>query len=155
MSRNKKPRKQYRPGRSAANVPLRAQPWKLHAAFEPIESLLIQIEHTGTVDVTDKGMPILRAPGESEWVETSSAIEGFIDAFEIHAHRSRQQINMQALQQLANKLRYGSPLFQRDIDSARVCVAALRQIASGFPAGYAKDLVQSVQIKHELEELTA
>lgn len=155
MSRNKKPRKQYRPGRSAANVALRAQPWKLYAAFDPIEALLTQIETTGSVTSTWKGTPIFLPPGESEWVEISSAIEGFIDTFGIHEYRSGQQIDMKPMKQLANKLKYGSPIYQRDIDASRVCVSMLRQIASGFPAGYAKDLVQSVQIKHELEALTA
>ncbi|RCS59743.1 hypothetical protein [Parvibium lacunae] len=155
MPASKKPRKQYRGGVSAANVKLRAQPYKLHAAFQPMLDLLNHIETTGEVEATDKGVPIMRVFGDSEYYEMAAAIEGFYDVFDVYANRHGVEIDTGPIKRLANCLRTSTPLQQSHINAARHCLHELREIAGDMRAGEAKDLVRTVQIKYEIEALRA
>lgn len=53
QSKKRKGAKRYDPQTRAGHVKLRAQPWKIHAVFEPVEAILEEIEQSGMIIVTE------------------------------------------------------------------------------------------------------
>ncbi|MEX3933305.1 hypothetical protein AB4Y32_16130 [Paraburkholderia phymatum] len=151
MSRNKKPRKRYNPQSRAGHVKLRAQPWKIHAVFEPVEAILDEIESSGMVSVTEEGKPIFSELAHNDVYEFVPSLCGLIDAFDLHAERNGLPIVTNPLKTVCVKLDKGEMLDQYDLAGARHSITALKKQSGDMEADYAYRLIRDIQIKFELE----
>lgn len=121
---------------------------KTQIVFAPLESVLDEIERTGTVDVAG-GAPVFQPPGESAWYALAPAIVGVANLFDMWAARHGKTLDVSALTRLAKKLEYAMPIAQSDIDDTRATMNVLRRVPMGHQE--AVSLVQQTQIKAELE----
>ncbi|WP_027798276.1 hypothetical protein [Paraburkholderia dilworthii] len=151
MSRSQKPRKKYNPQSRAGHVKLRAQPWKIHAVFEPVEAILEEIEQSGMVSVTEEGKPIFSELAHNDVYEFVPSLCGLIDAFDLHAERNALPIVTDPLKQVCVKLDRGEMLDQYDIANSRWSIAELKKQSGDMQADYAYRLIRDIQIKFELE----
>jgi hypothetical protein len=151
MAGNRKPRKPYNPQSRAGRVKLRAQPWKIHAVFEPVEAILDEIEQSGTVNVTEDGTPIFSELAHNDIYEFVPSLCGLVDAFDLHAERNSLPIATNALKTVCVKLDKGQMLDQFDLAGARRDIAALKVQSGDMEADYAYRLIRDIQIKFELE----
>ena len=132
---------------------LKSQPWKMKAVFGPLESILDQLEQNGTVDCATDGAPIFKDQNDGHWYCTVSALNGVIDAYEIHERRHGRLLNLGPLRKLSNKLKYGMPIFEGDTQECRACLQRMRLETMQMTAGYAKQLIKDFQIKEALETI--
>lgn len=151
MAGNKKPRRRYSPQSRAGHVKLRAQPWKIHAVFEPVEAILDEIEQSGMVSVTEEGKPIFSELAHNDVYEFVPSLSGLIDAFDLHAERNALSIVTGPLKRVCVKLDKGEMLDQHDMAGARQSIAALKRQSGDMEADYAYKLIRDIQIKFELE----
>jgi hypothetical protein len=151
MGATKKRGKKYNPQSRAGHVKLRAQPWKIHAVFEPVEAILDEIEHSGMVSVTEDGKPIFSELAHNDVYEFVPSLCGLIDAFDLHAERNSLPIVTDALKLVCVKLDKEQMLDQYDLAGARQSIAALKAQSGDMEADYASRLIRDVQIKFELE----
>lgn len=149
-----KRKKQYRP-RPVGGVKLSTQPWRVVAVFGPLEAILQQIEQDGTVTTDKQGMPIFRDNNDGCWYATTPAIEGIIDAYQTHEHRSGRPMPLDSLRRLASKLEYASPLTLGDCAAVKRDLTVLRRETMSMTLDYAASLVRTTQIKIELERSAA
>jgi len=156
MAGTKRPKKQHRRSWNAGGVLLKSQPWKIQAVFSPLEQILNQLEQDGTIDTaaTD-GVPIFKDSSDGAWYCTVSALNGVIEAYEIHERRYGRTLALEPLRVLSNKLKYGMPIFQSDTTAARACMARMRVETMQMTADYAKQLIKDFQIKEALEKVAA
>ena len=148
MAGNRKPRNRLSPR-------LRTQPWRVSAVFQPLESVLLQIEQTGEVTTDGKGMPMFKDAGDGHWYATTPAIEGIVEAYATHELRSGRLMPLDNLRRFAKKLEYASPLTLDDCAAVRRDLAALRSETLAMTVEYAASLVRTTQIKIELERIAA
>ena len=153
MAGNKKPRKTHRKTWNAGGIKLKAQPIKMKAVFGPLESILDQLERDGTVDCANNGAPVFKDEVDSHWYCTVSALNGVIDAYEIHERRHGRTLNLAPLRILSNKLKYGMPVFEVDTAAARACLNRMRVETMQMTSDYAKQLINDFQIKEALEKI--
>jgi hypothetical protein len=151
MSRSQRPRKKYNPQSRGGQVKLRAQPWKIHAVFEPVEAILDEIEQSGMVSVTEEGKPIFSELAHNDVYEFVPSLCGLIDAFDLHAERNALPIVTDALKRVCVKLDKGEMLDQFDLAGARQSIAALKKQSGDMEADYAYRLIRDIQIKFALE----
>ena len=155
MPKSKRPRHTKRQ-RAQSNPRLIAQPWKTAAVFDPLEQIIEQLERDGTVNVTtDKkmsGMPVFLNT-DGKWYSSAAALEGVIQAFEIHAGRTGQPLPIKPLQQLAAKLAIGMPIFASDTDAVRAAINVLRKVGNSLTADEAAELAQAVSISAEMDKV--
>lgn len=151
MAGNKKPRRRYNPKSRAGQVKLRAQPWKIHAVFEPVEVILDEIEQSGMVSVTEDGTPIFSELAHNDVYEFVPSLCGLIDAFDLHAERNSLPVVTDGLKLVCVKLDKGEMLDQYDLAGARQSIAALKKQSGDMEADYAHRLIRDVQIKFEIE----
>lgn len=155
MAVSKRPRKQHRPGRTGCGIRLRAEPWKVAAVFGPLERILDELECEGTVSAMPNGTPIFQDTNDGCWYEMVPALIGFVDAYEIHQSRCGRAMPLEPLRLLARKLEVGMPLFDTDTVPARAALATLKAETMNMRADYARDLVQTVRIQVELEQVNS
>lgn len=153
MAASKKPRKPHRKCWNAGGVLLKSEPWKVRAVFGPLEAILDQLEQHGTVDIAGNGAPIFKDQGEGEWYCTVTALHGVIEAYEIHERRHRRQLGLEPLRVLANKLKYGMPIFDSDTQACRAALQRMRAETLQMTSDYAKQLINDFRIKEELEKV--
>ncbi|WAL81498.1 hypothetical protein OYT13_16800 [Pandoraea sp. XJJ-1] len=153
MAASKRPRKPYRPGRNGCGVLLRAEPWKVAAVFGPLEQILDELEGEGTVSAMPNGTPIFQDTNDGCWYEMVPALAGFVDAYEIHESRCGRAMPLEPLRLLARKLEVSMPLFDTDTVPARAALAVLKAETMNMRADYARDLVQTVRIQVEMEQV--
>lgn len=151
-SKKRKGAKKYDARSRAGHVKLRAQPWKIHAVFEPIESILDEMEQQGTVSVDQNDTPIFSELAHNDVYEFVPALGGLIDAFDLHAERHGLPVVTDALKRICVKLEKGEMLDQYDMAAARRSIASLKSQAGDMEVDYAFRLVRDVQIKFKLEE---
>ncbi|OGB23334.1 MAG: hypothetical protein A3I66_01325 [Burkholderiales bacterium RIFCSPLOWO2_02_FULL_57_36] len=148
MAGTKKRNKRYVP-RLADEVKLKAQPWKVAAVFNPLIAILDQLEQHGTIDETTSGQAIFKNV-DGEWFDSTAAILGVVEAYEIHETRTGRLLGLDPLRQLANKLQYGMSIFANETEACRACLSRMKAETIEMTAGYARDLIKDFQIKEEL-----
>lgn len=140
---------------NAGGVLLKSEPWKIHAVFNPLEAIIDQLEQDETIDVTPGGVAIFQDRKDGCWYDSVVAIMGVVEAYELHEVRNNRVINLEPLRQLANKLKYGMSIFSSDTEAVRACLKRMRVETMQMTADYAKQLIQDIQIKEELEKVAA
>lgn len=126
-------------------------------AAAPVGKLLDrQLEAEGTVDVSTapkmNGMPIYRE-SDGTWYSTVHALQGVIEAFEIHASRKGLQLPLEPLRLLAKKLEVSMPIFQQDTKAASSALTVLRQVGNRMTANEADELVNDIKISVEMDKI--
>lgn len=149
-----KPRKKFVP-RDPRSIKLRVLPWRVAAVFNPIESILSQLETDGTITTSEDGMPMFKDEGDGTWYASADALEGLIEAFDIHRLRADRGYSLEPLRELAVKVRDLAPVYLEDIQAARQCLAVLRAESLEMTAGYAADLIRDFKKNDEIITLMA
>lgn len=124
---------------------LAACPWKVDAAWQPLESVLARLEIDGTVE-TAQGRPVLHDDMTRGWYETAPAIDGLADWHEIAAQRHGWPCDVGPLRRLAAKLRNGSPVFAGDLRAVREAADVLKRQALRLTVAEAMDVLQTIRI---------
>lgn len=155
MASKKKPRNKRFTPRDPLTIKLRLLPWRVAAVFNPIEAILLQLETEGTITTSDKDMAMFKDTGDGIWYASADALEGMIEAFDIHRLRAERDYSLDALRRMAVKVRDLAPVFQEDIDAARECLVVLRAEALEMTAGYANNLIQDFKKNDEIITLMA
>ena len=155
MGNSTKPRKSHRRGWNAGGVKLRSQPWKVAAVFNPLEAIINQLEREGTIDVAGDGTAIFKDAIDGHWYDSSVAISGCVEAYEIHERRHNRDLQLDPLRQLANMLKYGMPITSTNTAAARACLSRMRAETIEMTSDYAKQLIKDFQIMEELQKVTA
>lgn len=145
MAKNKKPRKKYRP-KPEGDALMRTRPEVVRKVFQPFDELLDQIETHGTLDVI-QGKAVYQDI-EGDWHDLVAAGDGFCDAFRMKKHL--YDYDVEPLQQLVNRIKYGAPLTQKETTSARNALEKIRRAVFGMKVSEAKGLVKDAQIKFEM-----
>lgn len=153
MAGNNKPRKAHKPSWNNGGAKLKTQPWKLRSVFDPLESIIDQLEQEGTINTSDTGTPMFKDETDGHWYCSVSALNGVVEAYEIHEKRFGRNLNLEPLRQLSNKLQYGMLIFDSDTKAVRACLARMRLETMQMTSAYAKELVKDFQIKEALEKI--
>lgn len=144
MARSKKPRKKYRP-RPEGDAKMRTRPEVVRRVFAPFDELLDQIETFGTLD-TIKGHAVYQ-DWEGEWHDLVSAGDGFCEAFRMK--RDRYGYDVEPLQRLINRIKYGAPITEKETAAARAALDVIRRAVMNMTVSEAQGLVKDAQIKFE------
>lgn len=152
MASNKRPKKRHIP-RDATNCLIKTQPWRLNAVFDPLLAIINQLEQNGTKDVANDGTAIFLDLGDGHWYDSSVAIIGVAEAYEIHEKRAGIKINLEPMRRLAKKLEYDMPIFASDTKDVRACFVRMRAASMNMTLAYARDLIRDTQIQEQIEKL--
>jgi hypothetical protein len=156
MAGNRKPtRKAHRPKWNGAGVKLKTEPWKVAAIFNPLTAILDQLEQEGTIDVASNGTAIFKDHNDGCWYDSSVAIMGVVEAYEIHERRASRALDLGPLRQIANKLKYDMPITSDDTAAARACLVRMKAETIEMTSGYAKQLITDFQIMEEMQKAAA
>jgi hypothetical protein len=153
MAGNKKQGKPYRPKWNAGGTLLRHEMWKIAAVFAPIEAILAELEHDGTVTTDQNGKPLFFDKTEGHCYEMGPSIRGLTDAFDLHSRRNNRPITTNGLAVLCLKLEMRREVEAADIAAAKRSVAAMRAESAHMTSAYASRLVSDTQLKFELEDV--
>lgn len=145
MARSAKPRKKYRP-KPEGDARMRTRPEVVRKVFQPFDELLDQIETHGTIDVI-QGRAVYQDI-EGDWYDLVAAGDGFCEAFRMK--KDRYDYDVEPLQQLINRIKYGAPLTPKETTAARIALDKIRRAVLGMKVSEAKGLVRDAQIKFEL-----
>jgi hypothetical protein len=153
MAGNKKARKPYQPKWNAGGRLLRHEMWKISAVFTPVEAIVEQLEHDGTVTTDESGAPVFSDRTEGCYYAMGPSIRGLTDAFDLHSNRNKRPILTNGLAVLCGKLELGHEITALDIAAAKRSIASMRQESAHMTSRYASALVADVQLKFELEDV--
>jgi hypothetical protein len=143
-----KKRSAYRPRHTSPK--LRTQPWRINAALDPLRTLLDQIERTGCIDSTARGVPIFHDIGK-HYYELTPAILGVVEVFELATARHGWQLDQTPLRRLSTKLESMCPIDAADINAARACIESIHRHALTLTIAEAAELTRTVQISEALQ----
>lgn len=146
MSRPKKPRnKPYRPRRVRFPLVVAAQ-----TVMAPLDRIIDQIRHDGTVNVDAKGTAIFQ-DGDGQWYDTAAGLEGIIWHLEMYSTRHHIDLPIQPLRELMVCLRYVSPVSAALLSRLQDALPRLqRAMALGCPDDQV-DILQQARIKEAFE----
>ncbi|MDF3839871.1 hypothetical protein P3W85_44105 [Cupriavidus basilensis] len=133
---------------------MRTRPWRLSAAFAPLESLLDRIERDGAPELSENGVPVYTASGNGKAYSMVGVIQGTAEMFDIARLRDPACPGTESLHRLAEALEHRGLLKSIDIVSCRQCLEALRAYAASLPHLEMSDIVRTAQIKFTLDALS-
>lgn len=90
--------------------------------WDPIIAWIDKIDHEGTIEYTESGLPILHTPNhasEEKWFEATSAIIAISDCYELIANEDKITDESNGLRRIGMRIRDGKPLTDADIAIAR------------------------------------
>ncbi len=141
------------PRRQPLAAAVRTQPWRLDAAFGPLEALLDKMARDGGLDLSDDRAALYARWWGNDIEELSLVIQGTAETFDIARKRDSACPSTEPLHRLAGKLTANEPLDIKDIADCRHCVAQLRTYTAGRSQGEMIDLVQTALIKFSMDWL--
>lgn len=154
MAKQKKPRnKAYKQRVSSGTLKLSSKPWRVKNITAPLESILDQLEQSGTIDEIS-GQPVFKDCRSGKWCDSVSGILGCCEMYEIHERRTGDNLCLEPLRQLANKLKYSMPIFAADTEAARGSVNRLRDATLEMTESYSIELLNDFKLKVRLEAAT-
>lgn len=133
-------------------VRLRAVPWKIAAVFAPIEAIIDQIEHDGTVDIEARTrQPVFRDMNDGDLYTIPEALDGVVDFYVVLAGRTGKTYPTEPIRQLAAKIRYSSPITLEEVQRVRDSIASLRSVAGELTQAEALELTKITEIRAAVE----
>jgi len=154
MGKTKKPRKAYRPRAKVPQGAMRLQPWKLDAAFEPLERVLDQIEAGVELEVSEDGELMYHAAGRDRRYHLVDSIRGFAEAYDIARMRAVDCPSTAAIHRFVDIVEQGEALAVEDIRACRQSVAALRHYSAQLSSAALTDITRTAMLKFSMEELS-
>lgn len=154
MAQKKKRNKAHRPQQPGAQL-LKTQPWKVAAVFNPLVAILDQLEQEETIDVAANDLPVFKDAMDGRWYDTVAAVNGVIEAYEMHEERAGVELNLQPWRRLANKLQYGMMIFESDTKACRECLDRMKRATLTMTSDYAKTLIMDFQSKESAAKVAA
>lgn len=118
--------------------------------FDMFGAVLQQIARDGTVDAMEDGDAVFCTP-DGQGLPVVPSLHGFLCIFEAHQVRSGRAMPIGPLTHLAKKLSDMTPIELCEVEAASSALDALRVEALRMEVGYAASLIQSAQIRVELE----
>lgn len=138
--------KKRRPAVDRQDLKLATCPWKVDATWRPLDAVLARIEMDGTIEETARGEAVLYDDANGGWYATVPAIEGLCEFHEIAAARKGWVLDVSPLRKFAAKLKYGSPISERDIEAVKACAAQCRRMALSLTIREASDILTTVRV---------
>ncbi|EKZ99394.1 hypothetical protein Cmtc_12440 [Cupriavidus sp. TKC] len=154
MGKTKKPRKAYRSRAAGPQGAVRLQPWRLDAAFGPLESVLDQIETGVALELSEEGELMYHAAGRDMQYHLVDSIRGFAEAFDIARMRAADCPSTQAVHRFVDKVDRGEALTLEDIQACRQEVMALRHYTGQLSSAALASIVRTVLLKFLMDELS-
>lgn len=130
---------------------LRCLPWKVSAAWLPVERVLDRLERDSTIDAAGRQI-VFQDTGGGAWHDLPEALMGLVDYHRIAASRYGLQVDYAAIEKFANKLRAGSPIFEQDLAAVRASIASCKRQAMQLRLSQSDDIVQTVKISMAMEK---
>lgn len=152
MAKSKPKRnKKYVP-KHAKDLPLRTCPWKVDFLMSPIDDVLQELEHHGTVNVDSKGKPVFVDTSFGEVYPMVAAALGFIEMWEIYERRYEQNLELAPLRNLVMRLHYGTVVTDTELQPAKDVVTRIKKALYGMTIDAVARLCKDAQIKFALEK---
>lgn len=148
MSASKKRIKRYKP-RDPDSVKLKFQLWKVAAVVNPIKAIITELEQAGTIN-TINDEPVFSAGGD--WYQSSAALLGVVEAYEIHERRTGADLHLDGLRKLANTFAYRMNQSAAHIEAAKVSLHHIQAATLEMTAGYAKELLRDFHISEAVRQ---
>jgi len=133
---------------------MRLQPWKLDAAFGPLESLLDQIEAGVELELSEDGELMYHAAGRSRHYHLVDSIRGLAETFDIARMRAADCPPTDAVHQFVDKVERGEALTSDDIRACRKGVIALRSYTAQLSSAAVAGITQTAFLKFSMDELS-
>lgn len=153
MAKSKPKRnKKYVP-KYVKDLPLRTCPWKVDFLMSPIDDVLSELEHHGTINVDNKGKPVFIDKSFGEVYPMVAAALGFIEMWEIYERRYDKQLDLAPLKNLVMRLHYGAVVTDTELQPAKDVVTRIRKALYGMTIADVSRLCKDAQIKFELEKV--
>ena len=133
---------------------LKTQPWKVMSVFFPLDQVIQRIEKDGTVDSKGKQI-VFKEDMKGGWYDLPAALRGVIEFHQLATEKYGLPVDVLAMTQLANKLEYGVPLTETDLQKVKAAIASCKSQAMNLRVSQAADLVKTVQIRMEIERRKA
>jgi hypothetical protein len=154
MAKNKKDRsgKKYVP-KGRDHLKVKFEPWRAKLVFDPLESILDELEQQGTLTTSAEGQVMFKDVTTGEWHDTIAALLGVIDTFEILERRYGVDAQLDPLRAFADKIEKGSEIDNRDTAAVRASMKTMRNLVLDMTIGEVRQLVRDFQTKDELEKL--
>ena len=155
MPVSKKPRRvrrrsHHEPISPPTRIKMLEQRRGMQVLFDMFGAVLQQIARDGTVDAMEDGDAVFCTP-DGQGLPVVPSLHGFLCIFEAHQVRSGRAMPMEPLTHLAKKLADATPIEHCEVEAASSALDALRVEALRMEVGYAASLIQSAQIRVELE----
>ncbi|MBV6304894.1 hypothetical protein KVP10_08340 [Candidimonas humi] len=116
----------------------------------PLIAILDRLEIDGTVNVDERGDPILQ-DGDGNWYEAAGGIEGLIWHLEMHAARHSVSLPLDGLRELERAFRFCSPVQSSTIRKLRQAMPMLQRLMATADPEDQLDLLQQTRIKAAME----
>lgn len=121
--------------------------------FGPLEAILDQLEHDGTLTCSVRGRPMFRDLTDGNWYDTAAALAGVIDHLEMYEIRHKVTLPVEGLRQFHRFVDHGMNIPGSLLDQLRRDLPALQRVMALSNPDDIVDLYRQVQIKIEMEAI--
>lgn len=152
MAKKKKDRsnKRYVP-RDRNQLKLRHDPIRLRSVFDPLMSIVEQIEQDGTLTITGESQqPVFKETSSGQWYDTAGALIGFIELFELFEIRYSTVLPLDPLRLLHNKIIDGDMIEDEVTQAVRASASVLYNACMDLTLAQADELVSDYKLKEAL-----
>lgn len=118
----------------------------------PLHAIINQIETDGTVTCSPKGVAMFQEPVSGQWCDTSYAVAGLADFFEMYGIRHKMDVPVNALREFQKALEYVMPISASLLSRLKADIGTLQAIMAKADQKDAIDLLGQAMIKDELQK---
>ena len=131
---------------------LRTVPWRVAAVFSPLERVLHRLEADGTVESSGRQI-VFKEDSKGGYYDLPAALRGVVEFHRIAESRHQLPVEVDAMERFANKLEFGSPLFEQDLADVRANINSCKAQALRLRVSQADAIIRTVQIGAEIDRL--
>ena len=131
---------------------LRTVPWRVAAVFSPLERVLHRLEADGTVESSGRQI-VFKEDSKGGYYDLPAALRGVVEFHRIAESRHQLPVEVDAMERFANKLEFGSPLFEQDLVDVRGNISSCKAQALRLRVSQADAIIRTVQIGAEIDRL--
>jgi hypothetical protein len=137
------------------HLKVKFEPWRAKLVFDPLESILDELEQQGTLTISTGGQAMFKDVTTGEWHDTIAALRGVIDTFEILERRYATSAQLAPLRRFTDKIEIGEDIDGDDTAAVRASMNVMRALVMDMTIGDVRLLVKDFQIKDEIEQMQA
>lgn len=131
---------------------LRTVPWRVAAVFSLLERVLHRLEADGTVEASGRQI-VFKEDSKGGWYDLPAALRGVVEFHRLAESRHQLPVEVDAMERFANKLEFGSPLFEQDLVDVRANINSCKDQALRLRTSQADAIIRTVQIGAEIDRL--